>query len=237
MTDDGAPLSRRTMGTARRLWGLVYLRAAAYLVIGVMLFVNPDGGLEALRWLIAIAIAAQGVLLALEGQAARTAKDDGQAWRLVAGIVSIAAAALVALWPELTSSVVFLVVGVWACIAGVMGVVAGLRGRVTRNLAWDWQLVNAVLWIVLGVAVLARPTNDTSTIALLLGLYLVLAGAVLAVGGLSTTTRQKDLDRRRPARDDRTDVERSTPPDDQGAPRGSAPYDERAVDDGASDPT
>jgi uncharacterized membrane protein HdeD (DUF308 family) len=200
MTDSGTPLSQRTMGTARRLWGLVYLRAVAYLVVGVLLFVNPDGGLEALRWLIGIAIAAQGILLALEGYAARSAQDDGQQWRLIAGIISIVAAALIVLWPSMTSSVVFLAVGIWACIAGVLGVIAGLRGRVTRNLAWDWQLVNAVLWIILGVAVLARPTDDVTTVAMLLGLYLVLAGAVLAVGGLSTTTRQKDLDKRAGAR-------------------------------------
>ncbi|WP_418275825.1 HdeD family acid-resistance protein [Isoptericola jiangsuensis] len=204
MSDSSAPLSERTMGTARRLWGLVYVRAAAYLVVGVMLFVNPDGGLQALKWLVAIAIAAQGILLTLEGQAARTAKDDGQSWRLVAGIVSIVAAALIVFWPSMTGPAVMLLVGVWACVAGVLGVVAGLRGRVTRNLAWDWQLVNAVLWIVLGIAFLTRPTDDIVTIALLLGLYLVMAGAVLAVGGLSTTTRQKDLDRRGTARGDDT---------------------------------
>lgn len=217
MTDSAAPLSQRTMGTARRLWGLVYVRAVAYLVVGVWLFVNPDGGLEALKWLVAIAIAAQGILLALEGQAARTAKDDGQSWRLLAGIVSIVAAALIVLWPSMTGPAVVLVVGIWACIAGVMGVVAGLRGRVTRNLAWDWQLVNAVLWIVLGVALLAKPSDDLTTIALLLGLYLVMAGAVLAVGGLATTTRQKDLDRRAAARAGDTERPSSAPDDEPPA--------------------
>lgn len=103
----------------------MYVRAAAYLVVGVLLFVNPDDGLEALRWLIGIAIAAQGILLALEGYAARTGPDDGQSWRLIAGVVSIVAAAMIVLWPSMTSSVVFLAVGIWACIAGVLGTIAG----------------------------------------------------------------------------------------------------------------
>ncbi|WP_402468464.1 HdeD family acid-resistance protein [Isoptericola aurantiacus] len=192
------PLSRRTVGTARRLWGLVYVRAAAYLVVGVLLFANPDEGLVWLRWLIGLVILVQGILLTLEGRAAKGA-DGEMSWRFVVGIISIVAAALVVLLPDLTSQVLFLVLGIWACAAGALGIVGGMRGRAARTLAWDWQLVNAAMWLVLGILVLASPTDETTTIALLLGLYLVLCGAVLVVGGLSTSTRQKDADATGPA--------------------------------------
>ncbi|MCK0116965.1 DUF308 domain-containing protein [Isoptericola sp. S6320L] len=195
MSDASAPMSSRTVGTARRLWGLVYLRGAVQLVAGVVLFLNPEEGLTWLRWLVGIVIAVQGVLLVVENRRA-TGGSDGEDLnaRLVAGIVSIVAGVLIVVWPSMTSPLLFLLVGIWACFAGAMALAGGLRGRTARTMAWDWQLVNAALWLVLGVVLLAGPTDDTTTVALLLALYLVLSGAVVLVGGLATTTRQKDAD-------------------------------------------
>jgi len=193
----GAPLSRRTVGTARRLWGLVYLRGVAYLAAGVLLFLNPEEGLVWLRWLVGLVILVQGILLIVEGRPSKadtTAQSTGDevSWRFVAGILSVAAALLIVLWPSMTAPMLYLVVGIWACAAGAVGVIGALRGRALRALAWDWQLANAVLWLVLGVVVLTRPTDDTVTIALLLALYLLLSGAVILVGGLASTTRVRD---------------------------------------------
>ncbi|MCB7135722.1 DUF308 domain-containing protein [Cellulosimicrobium marinum] len=203
MSDDGATmLSDRAVGTARRLWGLVYLRAAAYLVVGVVLFVRPDDGLRWLRWLLALVIFVQGVILALEGSpgrgrrsggsGSRSADDDGVGWRLVAGIVSVVAAVLIAVWPSMSGPLLFRVVGIWACVAGVIGVLGALRARRSRTPGWDWQLANAVLWLVLGVVLLARPTDSWTTAALLVALYLVVAGVVLLVGAFATSTAVSD---------------------------------------------
>ncbi|MCA5894080.1 DUF308 domain-containing protein [Isoptericola sp. NEAU-Y5] len=199
MPDDATatPLSQRTVGSARRLWGLVYVRAVAYLAAGVVLFINPDEGLVWLRWLIGLVIFAQGVLLIVEGRPTRAdttaaATGDEVSWRFVVGIVSVAAALVIVLWPSMSARVLYLVVGIWACAAGVSGVIGALRARALRALAWDWQLVNAVLWLVLGVVILTRPTDDTPTIALLLALYLLLAGAVILVGGFAGSTRVRD---------------------------------------------
>ncbi|QJW35127.1 HdeD family acid-resistance protein [Cellulosimicrobium protaetiae] len=185
-------MSGRTIGTARRLWGLVYLRGAAYLVVGVVLLWRPEEGLTWLRWLVGAVIVAQGVLLVVEGRPDRTPEGGGATWRLVAGVVSVVAGVLVVAWPSMTGPILFRVVGVWACLAGVLGVVGALRARTSRATGWDWQLVNAALWLVLGVVMLARPTTSVATAALLIGLYLVVAGVVLLVGGFATGTAVRD---------------------------------------------
>ncbi|GAB6939311.1 HdeD family acid-resistance protein [Isoptericola variabilis] len=192
-----APLSDRTLGVARRLWGLTYLRALLYLAAGIVLFANPDQGLTWVRWLIGLVILAQGVLLTVEGaptkrSGRRRGEGDEVSWRLLAGVVSIAAGLVIVLWPSMSGPVMVLVVAVWACAAGVAGVIGALRGRALRTTSWDWQLVNAVLWIVLGVVMLARPATSVSTSAQLLALYLVMAGAVLVVGAFSAGTRTRD---------------------------------------------
>ncbi|MFC7876841.1 HdeD family acid-resistance protein [Isoptericola sp. NPDC057391] len=192
-----APLSDRTFGVARRLWGLVYLRALLYLVAGIVLFANPDRGLVWVRWLVGLVIVAQGVLLTVEGAPTkRSGRPQGAgdeiSWRLIAGVVSLLAGVLIIVWPSMSGPVLYLVVAVWACAAGVVGVIGALRGRALRTTSWDWQLVNAVLWIVLGLVMLLRPSSDVATGAQLLALYLLLAGAVLVVGAFATGTRARD---------------------------------------------
>ncbi|MCK9794259.1 DUF308 domain-containing protein [Isoptericola sp. 4D.3] len=198
-----APLSDRTFGIARRLWGLVYLRAAMYLAAGIVLFANPDRGLVWVRWLVGGLIVAQGVLLTVEGAPTRRpgrpqGAGDEVSWRLIAGVLSLLAGVLVVVWPSMTGPVMYLVVAVWACAAGAVGVIGGLRGRALRTASWDWQLVNAVLWVVLGLVMLLRPPSDVPTSAQLLALYLVLAGAVLLVGAFATGTRARDARKARP---------------------------------------
>lgn len=187
-------MSDKTVGTARRLWGLVYLRAGAYLLVGVVLFFRPEDGLTWLRWLVGVVIVVQGVLLVLEGRPGRADPSEGDvvSWRLVAGGVSVVAGVLIVAWPQMTGPVLLRVVGVWACVAGAIGVVGALRARRDRALGWDWQLANAALWLVLGVVMLARPTTSLTTGALLIALYLVMAGLVLLVGGFSTSTALRD---------------------------------------------
>jgi uncharacterized membrane protein HdeD (DUF308 family) len=106
--------------------------------------------------------------------------------------VSVVAGVMIVAWPQMTGPVLLRVVGVWACIAGAIGVVGALRARRTRAVGWDWQLVNAALWLVLGVVMLARPTTSLATAALLIALYLVMSGLVLLVGGFATSTLLRD---------------------------------------------
>lgn len=188
-------LSSRTARTARRLWGLVLLRGAAYLVVGVLLFARPDDGLTWLVWLLAAVVAVQGVLLLVEGWRLRADAGPGGpggaraagggAWRVAVGVLSVAAAVLLVVWPSMTGAVLVRVLGVWAVLAGVLGVVGALRARAAGGARWDWQLLDALLWLVLGALLLVRPFATVHEAAVLLGLYLVMAGVVLLVGAWS----------------------------------------------------
>ncbi|MBD8080048.1 HdeD family acid-resistance protein [Cellulosimicrobium arenosum] len=191
MAQDGK-MSDRTLGTARKLWGLVYVRGAAYLGVGAALFWVPDEGLTWLRWLVGLVIAAQGALLIVEGRPGEEDRGEVLSWRFVAGIVSVVAGILIVAWPSMTGPLLLTVVGIWACLAAVIGVVGALRERSSHAVAWDWHLVNAALWFVLGVGMLTRPTDDITTSAMLIGLYLLVSGLVLLVGGFSTSTRLRD---------------------------------------------
>lgn len=191
MTEQDETLTGRTTKIARRLWGLAYLRGALFLVIGVVLFVAPDRGIQWLTWLVAAMAVLQGILFLVE--AGRQRKDgEGAVWRWVVGGLSIVVGLVLAFWPSASVTLVLRLVGVWALVAGVIGLVGALHARRTREPGWDWELATAALWVVFGVLVLVSPVTGLQTITVLLGLYLVVTGVVILVAAFAQSTAAKD---------------------------------------------
>ncbi|KZM33594.1 HdeD family acid-resistance protein [Oerskovia enterophila] len=191
MTEQDESLTGRTTKIARRLWGLAYLRGILFLVIGVVLFVEPDRGIQWLTWLVAAMAVIQGVLFLIE--AGRQRKDgEGGVWRWVVGGLGIAVGITLAVWPSASVTLVLRLVGIWALVAGLVGLIGALRARRTREPGWDWELATAALWVVFGILVLVSPVTGLQTITVLLGLYLVVTGVVILVAAFAQSTAAKD---------------------------------------------
>jgi uncharacterized membrane protein HdeD (DUF308 family) len=191
MTEHEESLTGRTTKIARRIWGLAYLRGALFLLIGVVLFVEPDRGIQWLTWLVAAMAALQGVLFLIE--AARERRNgEGGVWRWFVGGLGVAVGLLLAFWPSASVTFVLRLVGLWALVAGLIGLVGALRARRTREPGWDWELATAALWLVFGVLVLVSPVTGLQTITVLVGLYLVVTGVVILVAAFAQSTAAKD---------------------------------------------
>jgi uncharacterized membrane protein HdeD (DUF308 family) len=191
MSEHEESLTGRTTKIARRLWGLAYLRGALFLLIGVVLFVEPDRGIQWLTWLVAAIAAFQGVLFLIE--AARERRNgEGGVWRWFVGGLGVVVGLLLAFWPSASVTFVLRLVGLWALVAGLIGLIGALRGRRTREPGWDWELATAALWLVFGLLVLASPVTGLQTITVLVGLYLVVTGVVILVAAFAQSTATKD---------------------------------------------
>lgn len=191
MTEHEESLTGRTTKIARRIWGLAYLRGVLFLLIGVVLFVEPDRGIQWLTWLVAAMAALQGILYLVEANRQRK-NGEGAVWRWAVGGLGIAVGLLLAFWPSASVTLVLRLVGIWALIGGLVGLVGALRGRRTRAPGWDWELATASLWIVFGILVLASPVTGLQTITVLVGLYLVVTGVVILVAAFAQSTAAKD---------------------------------------------
>jgi uncharacterized membrane protein HdeD (DUF308 family) len=100
-------------------------------------------------------------------------------WLLFYGIVGILAGLailrhpLVSMIPILTVLVVFL--GIAGIVIGIVGLIQGFTGR------GGWTIVPAVLDILIGVFLLARPLITALALPLLIGIFAIIAGISLII--------------------------------------------------------
>ena len=111
---------------------------------------------------------------------------------LLLGLADLAAGAVALAWPEPTALVLVLIVGVWAVIAGLVefsaafasGEPAGTRAML---------ILGGLVTIAFGVVLCARPGIGAVTIALLFGLFNLIAGIWMLVQGIELRWTGKAL--------------------------------------------
>jgi uncharacterized membrane protein HdeD (DUF308 family)/alpha-beta hydrolase superfamily lysophospholipase len=154
------------MGGARR-WAVLALGAIA-VIVGATLVTRPFQSLAVLILLVAAGLIVHGA-----GMIAN--RDDGPDRRLTValGLGSIAAGAIVLLWPGLPLRGLALVVGLFLLVTGIARLVGALRGTV------DERARNALLGaaaIVLGALAIGWPDITTLVVGIVFGVWLVVSG-------------------------------------------------------------
>ena len=161
-----------------RNWWLVALRGTLAVIFGILTLVWPGVTLLALILLWGVYALVDGVSSIALGAAVR-----GHRWsNVLIGVVGVLAGLVAFLWPGETAVVLLVIIAVWAIVAGVVQVVAGLTLR--RAMAHAWFLVvTGALTFVLGVVLLFNPgagalalVTTIAVFALIWGISLILLG-------------------------------------------------------------
>jgi uncharacterized membrane protein HdeD (DUF308 family)/pimeloyl-ACP methyl ester carboxylesterase len=145
-------------------------------VVGAVLAVRPFTSLSVLVVLVAVAALVTGVsdlLTASESESPRLAVVVGALW-VVVGIAVLA-------WPGLTIRVLTVWVGVGLLVAGVLRMVAGIRGTADQRVT---AMLSGLASIVFGVLALSWPDVTVLVIAVVFGARTVLFGLPLIVAAL-----------------------------------------------------
>ncbi len=159
-------------------WRGVALRGVAAVVFGALALVWPAITLDALVLLFGVyaLVDAVGLFAALargapEARARRTT--------LVAeGLLSLAAAVVAFLWPDITALALLYVIAAWAVLTGIVEIVAAVRLR--REIQGEWLLaLSGALSLVFAAVLVVRPRAGALAITWVIGLYAVLFGGAL----------------------------------------------------------
>jgi uncharacterized membrane protein HdeD (DUF308 family) len=105
-------------------------------------------------------------------------------WSLgINGVLSIAFAAVILIWPGISLFALTIVFGAFTAANGVVGLSMAIGGEVKEGRGW--LIVSSLLSIAFGVVVLIR--TDISALALLyvIGAYAIAFGVITIVGGFS----------------------------------------------------
>ena len=166
---------------AERWWALV-LRGVAALIFGILTFVSPAASLLALLVLFGAYAIVNGVIeLVLAARAPGVERPWG--WLVFEAIASIVAGILTFIWPGITALVLLFLIAGWAIATGVGQVVAAVRLR--RTIRGEWRLaLMGVLSIAFGVLLVVVPGAGALAVALWIGAYAMVLGALLVALGV-----------------------------------------------------
>jgi uncharacterized membrane protein HdeD (DUF308 family) len=161
-------------------WWMIALRGVAAIVFGVLALIWPGITLLSLVFLFAAYALVDGVIAIATGIRRGGEGRSPDWWRVVRGIVGVAAAVIAVVMPGLTALALLYLIAAWAIIGGVVEIVAAYRLRevITR----EWLLaVDGVLGILFGIVLIVFPGAGALAVVWLIGAFAIVSGVALLV--------------------------------------------------------
>ena len=163
--------------TLARNWWALALRGAAAIIFGIIALFWPPAAVAAL-------VAVFGAYALVDGifnlVAAVRAGREGQRWGALVfeGVVSLLVGVLTLFYPGVTALALVLFVGAWSLITGVAEIVAAIKLR--RFIEGEWLLaLSGILSVAFGILLFISPMIGAIAIAIWIGAYAVVFGALL----------------------------------------------------------
>ena len=158
------------------LWWLPALFGVVTFGVGVFFVVSPHETLSTFTVIAGIFLLFDGVL-ALLGSI--FGKGEGRGLLALIGVLS-AIAGLVLIKKPFDTLVAFtLIVGVWFVVAGIVRFVVALGSPEGRG----GNILTALLDLIAGTLILAWPDLGLATVAVIIGIVLIMRGALFIVAG------------------------------------------------------
>lgn len=157
------------------------VRGIAGVVFGAIALLLPGIALGSLVLLFAVYLLADGVFaIAAAVRAARA--NDPWGWLASEGIVTIIAGTASVLMPGLTVVALMALLAIWACLSGVLLLIAAFSGR-ARGGRW-WMAFAGLVSVAWGGLLFAWPGAGAIAVVIWLGTYALVFGIVLIVTGV-----------------------------------------------------
>lgn len=168
------------------LWWLSALLGVISLGVGVFFVVSPH---ETLSTFTVIA----GIVLLIDGAFAVIAsifgKGDGRGLLATIGVLSIIAGLILIKHPFSALVVFVMILGIWLVAAGVVRLIVGFADPEARGA----NLVLAAIDLVAGIAILVWPDLSLSTLAVIIGIVLIIRGIAGIYVGFAIRGAIKDF--------------------------------------------
>jgi uncharacterized membrane protein HdeD (DUF308 family) len=162
-------------GASRGLWYGLLLFGLLTFVLGVFLIIDPDETLKVFTVIFGVFLLVDGVLAVI---GAIVGVTDTRGTLATIGVISAVAGLILIKKPFGALTVFVLIIGVWFVVAGILRLVYAFSTHEGRGTA----IFIALLDVVIGVLILSWPEISLSTLGVILGIVLVLRGALFSYG-------------------------------------------------------
>ena len=158
-------------------WGWLLLRGVVAMVFGVAAIAMPVTALRALALVFAIYLLLDGI--AALGCGLKTARSHRTGiWLMIEGLFGVVAAAAIVLFPIAAVFGLVVLAAVWGLVSG--GALVAAAFKMHRGHGRWWVAVSGVISIVWGALLLIFPIAGAIVLAIWLGAYALVFGAMMA---------------------------------------------------------
>jgi uncharacterized membrane protein HdeD (DUF308 family) len=182
-------------------------RGILAVIIGIIALAWPSVTVLALVLLFAVYAFMASAMEAARGFTSRDARPV--IGHLLLGLVDLAAGMVALVWPGPTALVLVLIVGVWAVIAGLVEFFAAFQSGEPAGTRAVF-ILGGLATIAFGVVLCARPGLGAVTLALLFGLFNLIAGIWMLGQGIELRRTGKTLHAVRPGKPEKRRPPRSS---------------------------
>ena len=184
MSADGA----QELRPITSLWWLLMLFGVAALGIGIFFVASPNETLATFTAIAGIFLLVDGVLAII---ASIFGKGEGRGLVALIGVLSVIAGLILIRQPFGTLAVFALIVGVWFVVAGIARLVAAFSTPEGRG----GNVAIAIIDLLAGIVILAWPDLGLATFAVIIGIVLIVRGALFIVAGWELRAAHRELGR------------------------------------------
>lgn len=164
-------------------WSVLVIFGVVTAALGVAALAWPGVTLLVVAALFAAYLLVNGVVLVIRAIAEPAESVGLRVLHGVVGALSIAVGLLCLRSPLQTLAVIALLIGVWWLVSGVLTIVTSLTGAAPSGRGW--ALLTGLISVIAGVLVLIQPALSLTALVLVLGVVLVVHGALAVWGGVA----------------------------------------------------
>ena len=168
-----------------RLWWVLVLLGALSLAAGVILVIKPSHSLATLAVVFGIFVLLDGIAELISS----FTREGNRAIAAILGVLGIVVGIILIRHPTHAVNAIGLVIGIWLVAAGVVRLVRAVAEGVSVLL----RVAIAVLEIVVGIVVVSDPHIGYATLAVLIGIWLILNAVALIASGLLLRAAKSEL--------------------------------------------
>lgn len=163
------------------LWWLLCLFGVAALGVGIFFVVSPHETLSTFTAIAGIFVLVDGVIAII---VSIFGSGESRGMLALMGVLSAIAGLILIKKPFETLVVFTLIVGVWFVVAGIVRFVSAFASREARG----GNIVIALLDLAAGAVILAWPDLGLATLAVIIGIGLIVRGVLFVAAGWQLRT-------------------------------------------------
>jgi uncharacterized membrane protein HdeD (DUF308 family) len=169
-----------------KLWWLFLVLGVISVIAGVIFVAEPSNSIKALAVVFGIFALIDGIIELVLSFSHHT---ENRALAAILGVLGIVVGIILIRHPSHAAAAIGLLIGIWLVAAGVVRLMRALVASAHPVL----QIVIALLEIVFGILIVSEPHIGYSTLAIIVGIWLIINGVIAIVMGFAVRSARDEL--------------------------------------------